>query len=90
MALGSCSQNFRNKSAAFEAAIRNRRHFDNNTLLLAYAYYKQATEGDNISQAPSALNFKAKAKWDAWAKLKGLSCLQADSRYVEMMTKLGV
>lgn len=89
MTLDSCSSAFKTKADSLEAAIRNRRHFDNNTMLLAYAYYKQASCGDNNTVAPSALNFKAKAKWDAWHKLYGMPCIQADREYVVLITRLG-
>lgn len=39
-------------------------------LLELYGLYKQATIGDNTSSKPW-INFKARAKWEAWEKRKG-------------------
>ena len=39
--------------------------------LLVYALYKQATEGDVNTKRPGMLDFKGKAKWDAWKKQEG-------------------
>ena len=46
-----------------------------------YALYKQATAGDVTGEQPSMLNFVARAKWDAWAKLKGTSSEEAQETY---------
>ena len=42
-------------------------------LLQIYSLYKQGTAGDNTTDKPGMLDFKGKAKWEAWAKLKGKS-----------------
>ena len=46
-------------------------------LLALYALYKQGTEGDVTGKRPGMLDFKGQAKYDAWAKKKGLSKDQA-------------
>jgi diazepam-binding inhibitor (GABA receptor modulating acyl-CoA-binding protein) len=88
------SSTFSTKSQAFENAIRSGRKFDNNTLLQTYAYYKQATEGDNKSQSPSlsllTFDMKGKAKWDAWNKLKGTSKSQAEQKYIDFVSNMGL
>ena len=43
---------------------------DNATLLALYAHYKQATVGDVTGSRP-AFDPVGRAKYDAWAKLKG-------------------
>jgi len=86
----SSSCNFNTKSAAFENAIRCGRRFDNSVLLQAYAYYKQATVGDNKTSAPSMFDLKGKAKYDAWCQLKGTSKSQAELQYMNLVTKLGL
>lgn len=40
-------------------------------LLQIYSLYKQGTVGDNTTDKPGMLDFKGKAKWEAWNKLKG-------------------
>ena len=46
---------------------------DVQTKLRLYALYKQASEGDVSGERPSAIQFVAQAKYDAWAKLSGTS-----------------
>ncbi|XP_060267163.1 acyl-CoA-binding protein isoform X1 [Ovis aries] len=40
-------------------------------MLFIYSHYKQATVGDINTERPGMLDFKGKAKWDAWNELKG-------------------
>jgi acyl-CoA-binding protein len=61
----------------------------NETLLQLYSLYKQATEGDNMAGPPAnPFDFVAKAKYDAWAALKGKSNETAMQEYVELVNKL--
>ena len=63
----------------------------NDTLLQLYSLYKQASEGDINIEAPSnPFDFVAKAKYDAWAALKGKTNVQAMTDYVSLMDKLKV
>ncbi|MCX7814856.1 MAG: acyl-CoA-binding protein [Tepidimonas ignava] len=77
---------------AFEAALQRvqtlTRRPDNNTLLQLYALYKQATEGDNTSPKPGLTDLVARAKWDAWTKLKGLARDEAMRRYAALVDTL--
>lgn len=52
------------------------------TLLELYAWYKQAAGGDVSGDRPSALSIKARAKFDAWSKVKGTSRNQAMLEYI--------
>ncbi len=62
---------------------------DNETLLQLYSLYKQGTEGDVNTDPPSNLfDFVAKAKYEAWQKLKGKSKEDAQQEYVSLVTKL--
>lgn len=62
---------------------------DNDTLLQLYSLYKQGTEGDVNTEAPSnPFDFVAKAKYDAWNKLKGTSKEKAQQDYVALVTRL--
>jgi diazepam-binding inhibitor (GABA receptor modulator, acyl-CoA-binding protein) len=51
--------------------------------LLCYAFYKQALQGDVTGEQPWAVQFEARSKYDAWAKLKGTSAEDAMQAYVK-------
>lgn len=57
-------------------------------LLNLYGLYKQATEGDVTGSKPGLLDFKAKAKYQAWSALKGTSEEEAMKAYVASVKKL--
>jgi diazepam-binding inhibitor (GABA receptor modulator, acyl-CoA-binding protein) len=40
-------------------------------LLILYSLYKQGTVGDCNTEKPGFLDFKGKAKWEAWNERKG-------------------
>jgi len=79
-------------NAAFEAAVARSKDLtqrpSNDILLKLYALYKQATEGDVSGERPSGFDFKAAAKYDAWAKIKGTSQEQATQEYITLMDSL--
>ena len=60
----------------------------NDTLLQLYSLYKQGTAGDVSGKRPGFTDFVGRAKYDAWAKLKGTSQEEAMQRYVELVNKL--
>jgi acyl-CoA-binding protein len=60
----------------------------NDELLQLYALYKQATEGDVTGDRPGGFDFKAIAKYDAWAEMKGKSKDQAMNDYVSLVETL--
>ena len=60
----------------------------NEELLDLYALYKQATDGDVSGDRPGGFDFKAIAKFDAWAAKVGLTKEQAMIEYVALMNKL--
>jgi len=57
-------------------------------LLFLYGLYKQATVGDCNTSRPGMLDFKGKAKWDAWDGRKGMSQDDAKTKYVEKVNEL--
>ena len=59
-----------------------------NDLLELYALFKQATVGDCNTAKPGMLDFKGKAKWDAWNGKKGVSQDDAKSQYVAKVQSL--
>lgn len=58
------------------------------TKLRLYALYKQGSEGDVSGDRPSAIQFVAQAKYDAWAKLVGTSSETAMNGYVDLVEEL--
>jgi diazepam-binding inhibitor (GABA receptor modulating acyl-CoA-binding protein) len=76
----------------FETAVAESKQLpkkpDNMTLLKMYALYKQATAGDVTGDAPGAFDFVGKAKYDAWAAIKGTTSDQAMTSYVELVEQL--
>lgn len=52
-----------------------------------YSYFKQATEGDVKGPQPWAVQFEARAKWDAWAALKGMSKEEAMQKYIDLVAE---
>ncbi|MEP7049583.1 MAG: acyl-CoA-binding protein [Pseudomonadota bacterium] len=57
-------------------------------LLELYAYFKQASAGDVSGDRPGMLDFKGRAKFDAWSARKGLSKESAMTAYVALVGKL--
>uniref|UniRef100_A0AC11CFA5 Uncharacterized protein n=1 Tax=Ovis aries TaxID=9940 RepID=A0AC11CFA5_SHEEP len=57
-------------------------------MLFIYSHYKQATVGDINTERPGMLDFKGKAKWDAWNELKGTSKEDAMKAYVDKVEEL--
>lgn len=49
-----------------------------------YSLFKQATVGDVNTDRPGMLDFKGKAKWDAWSAKKGLSQDDAKREYIDL------
>lgn len=57
-------------------------------LLDLYSLYKQATVGDATGARPGRLDFKGRAKYDAWAARKGGSADAAKQQYVALVAQL--
>ena len=78
--------------AAFDAAVAGSKNLterpDNATLLKLYALYTQATGGDNTEQTPGFSDMIGRAKWDAWAAMKGKSGEQAMQEYIDLIGSL--
>jgi diazepam-binding inhibitor (GABA receptor modulating acyl-CoA-binding protein) len=77
----------------FDQAVANSKTLpekpDNDTLLKLYSLYKQATEGDVSGDGPAnAFDFVAKFKYEAWAKLKGVSKEDAMQQYISLVQQL--
>ena len=81
-----------NLKAEFEAAIVASKQLpekpDNTTLLKMYSLYKQATEGDVQGKRPGFTDMVGRAKFDAWAAVKGQSSDEAMQAYVDLIESL--
>jgi acyl-CoA-binding protein len=80
-------------NALFEQAVADSKTLSdrpsNDTLLQLYSLYKQATEGDiNIDPPANPFDFVSKAKYEAWAGLKGKTKESAMQDYVQLVSKL--
>jgi diazepam-binding inhibitor (GABA receptor modulating acyl-CoA-binding protein) len=78
---------------AFEKVVKESKELsskpDNETLLRLYSLYKQATEGDiNVENLPGMFDFVAKAKYNAWLQLKGITADSAMQQYIALVAQL--
>ncbi len=61
----------------------------NDTLLQLYSLYKQSIEGDiNVDPPSNPFDFVSKAKYEAWAALKGKTKNAAMQGYIDLVNKL--
>ncbi|WP_028079359.1 acyl-CoA-binding protein [Solimonas soli] len=60
----------------------------NDDMLFLYAHFKQASEGDVSGSRPGMLDMVGRAKYDAWAKLKGVKADDAMKKYVDKVAAL--
>ena len=76
----------------FEAAANDVKKLtkrpDDDDMLRLYALYKQGSEGDVQGDRPGAFSFVDRAKYDAWAKLKGTEQSKARENYVKLVERL--
>ncbi len=61
---------------------------DTGELLELYALYKQGSSGDVQGSRPGMLDFKGRAKYDAWAGKKGTAKDAAQKAYVDLVGRL--
>ena len=77
---------------AFERASEDVRRLgtrpDNDTLLRLYALFKQGSEGDVRGEQPGFFDFVGTAKYEAWAKLRGVDPDEAKQRYIALVEQL--
>ena len=60
----------------------------NEDLLALYSLFKQAPDGDVKGARPGMLDMVGRAKYDAWAKLKGTKADQAMKNYLGVVERL--
>jgi len=82
----------RDLQAQFEDAVASSKTLperpDNATLLRLYALYKQVTEGDVEGRRPGFTDIVARAKYDAWASIKGTAADVAMQQYIAVVEQL--
>ena len=61
---------------------------DNNTLLKIYSLFKQGSVGDAQGDRPGMMDFVGRAKYDAWAELKGKPQGDAKQAYIDLIESL--
>ena len=76
----------------FDAAVADSKKLperpSNDVLLQLYALYKQATDGDVEGKRPGFTDMIGRAKYDAWAAIKGTASDSAMTRYIELIGSL--
>ena len=76
----------------FEAATAASKNLkerpDNDTMLKLYALYKQATAGDVEGRRPGFTDMVGRAKYDAWAGIKGKGAEDAMKEYTALVNSL--
>jgi diazepam-binding inhibitor (GABA receptor modulator, acyl-CoA-binding protein) len=70
-----------------QAKIKPVTGLGNDVMLELYGLYKQSTSGDVSGSRPGMLDVKGRAKYDAWAKLKGKSKDAAMEAYIALVGK---
>jgi acyl-CoA-binding protein len=61
---------------------------DNMTLLKIYALFKQGSAGDVEGSRPGFTDMVGRAKYDAWAALKGTAQDEAMQQYIDLIEEL--
>jgi diazepam-binding inhibitor (GABA receptor modulating acyl-CoA-binding protein) len=78
--------------ARFEQALADSKTLttkpDNNTLLQIYSLFKQGSVGDATGDRPGFTDFVGRAKFDAWAALKGKTQDEAKQGYIDLIASL--
>ena len=78
--------------ARFDAAMADSKTLterpDNATLLKLYSLYKQGSSGDVEGKRPGFTDMVGRAKYDAWAELKGTAAEAAMQQYIDLIAKL--
>lgn len=77
---------------SFKIALEKVQNLDtrptNENLLKLYGLYKQATEGEIKGDRPGGFDFKAIAKYDSWASLRGMTNDEAMQSYIDLVNSL--
>ena len=74
--------------AAAKAVLKAKKDPGNDLKLKLYAHFKQATEGDVQGDKPGFTDFVNRAKYEAWAKLRGMNADDAMKAYVKLVDRV--
>jgi diazepam-binding inhibitor (GABA receptor modulating acyl-CoA-binding protein) len=66
--------------------LAGKKGFSTDELLQFYGWYKQLTQGDINTPQPGVWSIEARAKWNGWNKMKGLSPDACRARYLEQLS----
>ena len=81
-----------NLKKKFEAAAADSKKLperpSNDVLLQLYALYKQGSEGDVEGKRPGFTDMVGRAKYDAWAAVKGTEAEDAMQLYIDLVKSL--
>jgi len=66
----------------------NTEKIDQIILLKLYSYYKQVTKGDASGGRPGVFNMKARAKYEEWESLLGITKEEAKQKYIDLVQNL--
>jgi acyl-CoA-binding protein len=76
----------------FETAAKDvktlKKRPDDEDMLRLYAHFKQGSEGDVTGERPGSFSLVDRAKYDAWARLKGTDSAKAKEAYVKLVERL--
>lgn len=79
-------------TARFDQAMADSKNLterpDNMTLLRIYALFKQGSAGDVEGKRPGFTDMVGRAKYDAWAAVKGQSHDEAMQGYIDLIESL--
>lgn len=73
--------------AQAQAIVKPVTGLGNDTMLELYALYKQATVGDVSGARPGRMDLRGRAKYDAWARRKGMTREAAMQAYIELVAE---
>ena len=74
--------------AAAASVLKAKKDPGNDLKLKLYAHYKQATEGDVAGEKPAFTDFVNRAKYEAWAKVKGMKAEDAMAAYIKLVERV--
>jgi acyl-CoA-binding protein len=74
--------------AAKEDSVKLPKRPDNPTMLKMYALFKQGSTGDVEGERPGFTDLVGRAKYDAWAELKGTAKEDAMQQYIDLVESL--
>jgi acyl-CoA-binding protein len=68
-----------------QARIQPVTNLGSDVMLQLYGLYKQATAGDVTGDRPGMTNLRGRAKYDAWARRKGMAKDAAMEAYIALV-----